>query len=337
MTEAKSLLKVFLCCAASDKPKVHELYRFLKAHNIQPWFDDEDLLPGQNRQLETAKVIGKSEAIIICLSTGSVGKEGHIHKEIKFALDRAMEMPEGRIFIIPAKLDKCELPYSLREYSSVDLFAAGGYEKLMKAFATRVQTSEVEPTDIEPSSTAHQQAAERSIQVGENARENIFITGDHTNLQMGERSRPILNLRRIKTDLANQTLDEINCILHQAGVVFTDRLRQDQVSGGFLYSFSLKNIGERAAINILPKLITPKRITYKGEVLASLSPNEAVILRFIVDLQNITIPSQYFLLIEYNGSQKVYEQEYFITLQYLDENDYDGFELNLNGNIIHTE
>jgi len=30
-----------------------------------------------------------------------VDKEGYVQKEIKFALDKALEMPEGRIFLIP--------------------------------------------------------------------------------------------------------------------------------------------------------------------------------------------------------------------------------------------
>jgi hypothetical protein len=31
-----------------------------------------------------------------------VEKEGYVQKEIKFAPDKALEMPEGRIFVIPA-------------------------------------------------------------------------------------------------------------------------------------------------------------------------------------------------------------------------------------------
>jgi len=53
MTDDKRPLKVFLChimpvgYASADKPKVRELYRYLKRRGIQPWLDAEDLLPGQ--------------------------------------------------------------------------------------------------------------------------------------------------------------------------------------------------------------------------------------------------------------------------------------------------
>ncbi len=39
MTDAKRPLKVFLCHASADKPKVRELYRTLKRRGVQPWLD----------------------------------------------------------------------------------------------------------------------------------------------------------------------------------------------------------------------------------------------------------------------------------------------------------
>jgi hypothetical protein len=133
----KRPLKVFLCHAHDDKSKARELYRYLKRRGIQPWLDAENLLPGQHWQTEIPKAIETSDAIIICLSKSSVDKEGYVQKEIKFALDKALEMPEGRIFIIPARLDECDVPRSLSSYQWVDLFDEGGYEKLMKSLKLR--------------------------------------------------------------------------------------------------------------------------------------------------------------------------------------------------------
>jgi formylglycine-generating enzyme required for sulfatase activity len=71
-----------------------------------------------------------------------VDKEGYVQKEIKFALDKALEMPEGRIFIIPAKLEECDLPFSLRQYQAVNLYEKEGYTKLMKALKLRASQLE---------------------------------------------------------------------------------------------------------------------------------------------------------------------------------------------------
>jgi formylglycine-generating enzyme required for sulfatase activity len=137
MPEPKRPLKVFLCHAYDDKPKARELYHYLKRRGIQPWLDAENLLAGQDWQVEIPKAIASSDAIIICLSKNSVDKEGYVQKEIKFALDKALEMPEGRIFIIPARFEECEVPDNLRRYHWVDLFDDGGYEKLMKSLKVR--------------------------------------------------------------------------------------------------------------------------------------------------------------------------------------------------------
>ncbi len=138
----KRPLTVFLCHASADKPKVRELYRTLKRRGVRPWLDEEDLIPGHNWEMEIQKALLSSDAIIICLTPNSMSKEGYVQKEIKFALDKAMEMPEGRIFIIPARLEECELPFSLRRYQAVNLYEKVGYTKLMQALKLRASQLE---------------------------------------------------------------------------------------------------------------------------------------------------------------------------------------------------
>ncbi|HND50309.1 MAG TPA: toll/interleukin-1 receptor domain-containing protein, partial [Anaerolineales bacterium] len=83
-------LRVFLCHASQDKPAVRKMYAYLKQHGIQPWLDREDLLPGQDWEIEIPKAIFNSDVILVCLSPNSVNKEGYVQKEIVFALDKAM-------------------------------------------------------------------------------------------------------------------------------------------------------------------------------------------------------------------------------------------------------
>jgi len=152
MPNEKRPLKVFLCHAHADKAQAHELYRTLKRRGLQPWLDAEDLLPGQTWQVEIPKALESSDAIIILLSKTSVDKEGYVQKEIKFALDKALEMPEGRIFLIPARLEECDVPRSISGYHWVDLFEEGGYDKLMKSLkarATQLQRT-LKPGNKEP-------------------------------------------------------------------------------------------------------------------------------------------------------------------------------------------
>jgi hypothetical protein len=136
MTES---LKIFLCHSSGDKPDVTKIYDFLLARGADPWLDTEKLLPGQDWNLEINKALDDSDVILLCLSKSSVDKEGYVQKEIRIALDRALEMPERRIFLIPAKLEACELPYRLRSYQWVDLFTDGGMDKLMKSLNLRAK------------------------------------------------------------------------------------------------------------------------------------------------------------------------------------------------------
>lgn len=121
MSEPK--LSVFLCHSSHDKSIVRELYRQLLNESwIDPWLDEEKLLPGQDWDFEIEKAVEKANAVIICLSKNSVTKEGYIQRELKFVLDIALEKPEGTIFIIPLRLDDCELPRRLRSWQYVDYF-----------------------------------------------------------------------------------------------------------------------------------------------------------------------------------------------------------------------
>ncbi len=130
-------LRAFLCHSKGDKAAVRELYKRLLADGIRPWLDEEDLLPGQDWQLEIPRAVRNSDVVLVCLSTESVDKTGYVQKEIKFALDAADERPEGTIFIVPARLDDCVVPERLRKWQWVDLFEADGYDRLLRALQVR--------------------------------------------------------------------------------------------------------------------------------------------------------------------------------------------------------
>jgi len=137
MPETKKL-QVFLCHASLDKPQVRELYKYLRRRGIAPWLDAENLLPGQDWQVEIPQVLLASDAIIVCLSKNSVTKEGYVQKEIASALDKAQEKP-GAIFVIPAKLEECDVPARLSRYQWVDLQQPDGYPRLMRSLKLRAK------------------------------------------------------------------------------------------------------------------------------------------------------------------------------------------------------
>jgi len=116
-------LSVFLCHSSNDKPAVRELYQQLRTKKwIQPWLDEEELFPGDDWNLEIEKAVEAADAIIVCFSKNSINKEGYVQRELKIVLDCADYKPEGTIYIIPVRLEECELPRRWRAKQCADYF-----------------------------------------------------------------------------------------------------------------------------------------------------------------------------------------------------------------------
>ena len=138
-------LKIFISYAFADNALVGKVYEYLLSQGADPWLDTEKLLPGQDWKLEISKALDEADLILLCLTKRSVSKEGYVQKEMRLALDRALEMPEGDIFLIPARLEECNLPYSLKDYQWVDLFAENGMTRLVKSLNLRAQKVGAQP------------------------------------------------------------------------------------------------------------------------------------------------------------------------------------------------
>jgi hypothetical protein len=146
---SKRQLKVFLCHSSGDKPAVHGLYNRLRsaADYISPWLDEEDLLPGQRWEDEIPVAVRNCDVVLVCLSNESINKSGYVQKEIKVALDAADRQPEGTIFLIPVKLEECEIPNRLSHLHYVNLFEDRGFQRLMRAIESRAEKLKINVAD----------------------------------------------------------------------------------------------------------------------------------------------------------------------------------------------
>jgi len=126
-------LRVFLCHASEDKPAVRDLYRRLLADGVTPWLDEEQLMPGQDWELEITQALRQSDVTLICLSRQAVEKRGFVQRELRAALKMAEETPRGSIFLVPVRLEPCDVPHDLSHLQWVDLFEPRGYALLSRA------------------------------------------------------------------------------------------------------------------------------------------------------------------------------------------------------------
>jgi TolB protein len=79
------------------------------------------------------EAIRHSDFFLACLSTNSVSKRGYLQKEIKDALDIWQEKLDSDIYLLPARLEDCEVPESLGDFQWVNLFEGNGWTRLVKA------------------------------------------------------------------------------------------------------------------------------------------------------------------------------------------------------------
>ena len=125
-----------------------------------------------------------------------------------------MEMPEGRIFIIPARLEDCELPFGLKKYQAVNLYEKAGYTKLMQALKLRASqleratvelpkkgetTAEIkkvieekkppEPKEEKPE-TKTPKPSQDKVGVGGDVKDSIIVSGSGNVINFGEQKKP---------------------------------------------------------------------------------------------------------------------------------------------------
>lgn len=125
--------QVFISYAKEDRPSAKQLYRELKDSGFTAWLDVVNLRPGQEWELEIKKAIQHSEIFLACLSTHAVSKRGFVHSELNSALKILDTIPEGDVYLIPVRFDKCDIPTKLERLQWVDYFTDEGPEKLIDA------------------------------------------------------------------------------------------------------------------------------------------------------------------------------------------------------------
>jgi hypothetical protein len=138
MTTSTQPVHVFLLHAHKDRKAVHKLHARLTRAGIHAWLDSNELKPGQDWRHEIRRAILKSDAILVCLSHDFNKQHGYRHEELKIALDKAGLLADDEIFIIPVRLEACEMPEALQHLHRVDLFEPGGYKKLIHALQERI-------------------------------------------------------------------------------------------------------------------------------------------------------------------------------------------------------
>jgi hypothetical protein len=153
-------LRVFLCHSSDDKPIVRELYSRLDSEGwIDAWLDEKKLYPGQDWSYEIEQAVEQADVILVCLTKNSVTKEGYVQRELRIILDFADYKPEGTLYIIPVRLEKCEPPKRIRRWQYADYFPESNrnisYQRLLESLKIRATHLEVSTSLIQRKEKYH--------------------------------------------------------------------------------------------------------------------------------------------------------------------------------------
>src|SRR6516162_9433102 len=102
--------EVFVAYVAEDLDLARRLCESLAAAGCSPWLDKDKLLPGQNWPRAIERAIEISDAFVACFSSRSLLKRGQFQAELRHALDCAQRLPLESVFLIPVRLEHCEVP-----------------------------------------------------------------------------------------------------------------------------------------------------------------------------------------------------------------------------------
>jgi TIR domain len=97
---------VFISYAREDLPAVQQIKAGLDAAGITTWFDIDRLEAGDDYDRKIRNNIARCSYFIPVVSASTQRRlEGYFRREWSYAIDRARNMADGALFILPVSID----------------------------------------------------------------------------------------------------------------------------------------------------------------------------------------------------------------------------------------
>src|SRR6185503_21247890 len=102
--------------APKDRSLAVQLYDYLIAEGFRPWIDVRDLEPGSRWKPAVRTALRSARYVIVFLSRISCSHRGFFQREMKDALELSLEFPDSQRYLIPVRVEECEVPDSISEF-----------------------------------------------------------------------------------------------------------------------------------------------------------------------------------------------------------------------------
>jgi hypothetical protein len=131
---------VFLSYSRKDQEKVDDLLRKLKSKGIRTWLDRQDIVAGEWRQ-SIKRGLRQSNFFLACLSQNTAQRGEVLQYEYDSALEIQRDRLEGDIYLIPVRLEECEVPESLRHLEYRDVYKPSEFDALIRILRSKSKGS----------------------------------------------------------------------------------------------------------------------------------------------------------------------------------------------------
>jgi TIR domain len=129
----RDLPEVFFSYAREDEARVAEIYRLVKSKGFRPWMDTRDIAGGEDWDLAIKRAIRRANFFLVFVSHFSLVKTGVLKAEMESGISIRQANLEHERFLIPVRLEECDLPDSLKPYQWINYFADDGPVRLLRA------------------------------------------------------------------------------------------------------------------------------------------------------------------------------------------------------------
>ena len=124
--------RIFIIYSHKDKEKAGKITEQLKELGYNPWFDQQEILPGQKWTKAINQAIEDSAVALFLSSKNTEEEGGYIKNEMKAAMEVLRAKGEGYSPVIPVYLEESSLPEELKGIHAVKYFEESGLETLNK-------------------------------------------------------------------------------------------------------------------------------------------------------------------------------------------------------------
>lgn len=109
---------LYVCYSSDDRPRVAALARQLQAAGLRVWFDDWEILPGDDIYLKVEAGLSAARTLLLCITARALASQW-VQMERASTLFRDPQNKQ-RAFV-PVLLEDCTLPPPLARYKHFDL------------------------------------------------------------------------------------------------------------------------------------------------------------------------------------------------------------------------